>query len=120
MSTFPYVSRMSTDISALRGEYRRLRSQLARIGWISHGYVQDRGPGAGGPCFQWTRKEGKKTVSVALSEKQYRWMKEAIHNWRKVQRTLKRMEQIARQIMFCTIPEPPRRKLLSKRVLGIN
>src|SRR5438445_5996926 len=30
--------------------YERLRTRLAQIGWISQGYVQDRGPGAGGPC----------------------------------------------------------------------
>jgi hypothetical protein len=111
---------MKTALSELRVEYRRLQRQLARTGWISHGYVQDRGPGAGGPCYQWSRKERKKTVSVALSEKQYRWMKEAIANWQHVQETLKRMQQISRSVLFRTIPEPPRRKSLSKSVLGLN
>ena len=111
---------MKTDFSELRVEYRRLQRQLARAGWISHGYVQDRGPGAGGPCYQWSRKERKKTVSVALSKEQYVWMKEAIENWRQVQDTLKRMAQISRLILFRTIPEPPRRKALSKKVLGLN
>jgi hypothetical protein len=46
-------------------EYARLRARLAHIGYISEGYVQDRGPGAGGPCYQWTRKVKGKTVSVA-------------------------------------------------------
>ena len=46
------------------------------------GYVQDRGPGAGGPCYQWTRKERGKTVSVALSKEQFEAMREAIANWR--------------------------------------
>ena len=36
-------------------------------GSISEGYVQNRGPGAGGPCYQWTRKVRGKTLSVALS-----------------------------------------------------
>jgi len=111
---------MKTVLSELRVEYRRLARQLARTGWISHGYVQDRGPGAGGPCYQWSRKERKKTVSVALSQEQYLWMKEAIANWRQVQDTLKRMEQISRLVLFRTIPEPPRRKSLSKKVLGLN
>lgn len=111
---------MKTDLLALRVEYRQLQRQLARTGWISHGYVQDRGAGAGGPCFQWSRKERKKTVSVALSEAQYKWMKDAIANWQHVQRTLKRMQQISRLVLFRTIPEPPRRKSLSKRVLGLN
>ena len=111
---------MKTDLSALRAEYRALQRQLARTGWISHGYVQDRGPGAGGPCYQWSRKERKKTVSVALSKEQYLWLKEAIANWKHVQETLKRMEQISRMVLFRTIPEPPRRKALNKRVLGLN
>jgi len=35
---------------ARQTEFARLREQLAQIGWISEGYVQDRGPGAGGSC----------------------------------------------------------------------
>jgi len=61
----------------------------------------------------------KKTVSVALSKEQYLWMKTAIANWRQAQQTLKRMQQISRLVLFRTIPEPPRRKSLSKQVLGL-
>jgi len=111
---------MQMDLAKLRAEYRRLRRTLGRTGWLSHGYVQDRGPGAGGPCYQWTRKESKKTVSVALSKEQYTWMKAAIENWWQVQDTLKRMEQISRTVLFQTVPEPSRRKALTKRVLGLN
>jgi len=111
---------MKTDLSALHVEFRRLQRQLARTGWISHGYAQDRGPGAGGPCYQWTRKERKKTVSVALSKEQYLGMKEAIDNWRNLLQTLKRMEQITRTVLFATVPGPTRRKALSKKVLGLN
>lgn len=111
---------MKYNPDPLRVEYRRLQRRLVRVGWISHGYVQNRGPGAGGPCYQWSRKEHKKTISVALSKEQYLWMKTAIKNWRQVQQTLKRMEQISRLVLFRTIPEPPRRKPLSKRVLGLN
>jgi hypothetical protein len=57
---------------------------------------------------------------VALSEEQYLWMKEAIANWRSVQDTLKRMEQISRIVLFQTVPEPQRRKSLSNKVLGTN
>lgn len=104
----------------IEAEYGRLLGTLARTGWVSHGYVQDRGPGAGGPCYQWTRKERAKTVSVALSKEQYLWMKAAIENWRELQETLQRMEQISRQILFDTIPGPARRKPLSRKVMGLN
>ena len=111
---------MKPNLSKLRAEYRKLQKQLAGIGWISHGYAQDRGPGAGGPCYQWTRKEKKKTVSVALSKEQYQAMQEAIANWRQAHAILKRMEQISRQVIFATTPDTRRRKPLTKRVLGLN
>jgi hypothetical protein len=100
--------------------YARLREQLARTGWISEGYVQDRGPGAGGPCYQWTRKVKGKTVSVALSQEQYQWLHAAILQWRQVQATLKEMQQLSRRVLFETVPGPPRRKTLGKKVLGLK
>lgn len=111
---------MKANLAKLRAEYGRLQKQLAATGWISHGYVQDRGPGAGGPCYQWTRKEMKKTVSVALSKEQYQAMRAAIVNCRKTHAILTRMEQISRLVIFDTLPDTHRRKPLTKRVLGLN
>jgi hypothetical protein len=111
---------MNYDIPTLRTEYRRLQKQLGRIQAISHGYVQDRGPGAGGPCYQWTRKVDKKTVSVALSKEQYEAMKVAIDNWHAVQTVLKRMQQISRILIFYSMPDTQRRKPLTPEVLGLN
>jgi hypothetical protein len=99
--------------------YARLRKQLAQTGWISQGYVQDRGPGAGGPCYQWTRKVKGKTISVALSQEQYQWLKGAIENWRSVQKVLEEMQRLSRQVLFETLPNPKRRKRLGKKVLGL-
>lgn len=99
--------------------YARLRAGLAEPGWISEGYVQDRGPGAGGPCYQWTRKVKGKTVSVALSKEQYEWLRSAIANWRVVQATLKQMQRLSREVLFTTVPGTRRRKRLSKKVLGL-
>ena len=100
-------------------EYARLRAQLGQVHWISEGYVQDRGPGAGGPCYQWTRKVRGKTVSVALSQAQYEWLKQAIAQWRQVQTTLREMQRLSRQVLFETVPHPPRRKKLGKKTLGL-
>jgi predicted transcriptional regulator len=111
---------MDSEIRELRAEFRRLQKQITNLGLISHGYVQDRGPGAGGPNYQWSRKENKKTVSVALSAEQYEAMKQAIENWRQVQKTLKRMQQVSRALIFKTTPDTTRRKPLSEQVLGIN
>ncbi len=105
--------------SPWEADYEKLRRSLCALGWISEGYVQDRGPGAGGPCYQWTRKVRGKTLSVALSREQYEWLRQAIENWRRVQATLKAMQRLSRQVLFATVPHPPRRKRLSKKVLGL-
>jgi hypothetical protein len=109
----------SRSVRELEQAYARLRESLSQTGWISQGYVQDRGPGAGGPCYQWTRKVKGKTVSVALSQEQYHWLKEAISNWRQLQETLKEMQRLSRQVLFENLPNPKRRKQLGKRVLGL-
>jgi cyclopropane fatty-acyl-phospholipid synthase-like methyltransferase len=110
---------MKTKLARMEREYARLRARLGRLGWISHGYVQDRGPGAGGPCYQWTRKVKAKTVSVALSQEQYAALKKAIANWREAQAILHRMQALSRGVIFETLPNPPRRKRLNKTVLGL-
>lgn len=110
---------MKVDLASLEMEYDRLRAGLLKVGWISQGYVQDRGPGAGGPCYQWTRKVRGKTVSVALSKEQYEALKEAIENWREIQAVLDRMQKLTRQRIFGTLPDTRRRKPLTKKVLGL-
>ena len=110
---------MKNPLAPASAEYARLRARLARLGWISQGYVQDRGPGAGGPCYQWTRKVKGKTVSVALSAEQYQALKAAIENWRAAQEILQRMQALSREAIFGTLPHPRRRKRLGKKVLGL-
>lgn len=110
---------MEVKLAAIATEYARLRARLGRLGWLSQGYVQNRGPGAGGPCYQWTRKVKGKTVSVALSAEQYQALQAAIANWKKTQEILQQMQTLSREVIFGTLPHPPRRKRLSKRVLGL-
>ncbi len=100
--------------------YGDLVKELSRTSWISEGYVQDRGPGAGGPKFQWTRKVKGKTVSVALSQEQFEWLRTAIENWKRMQDLLRRMQILSRQVLFTTLPEPRRRKRLSIKDMGLN
>jgi cyclopropane fatty-acyl-phospholipid synthase-like methyltransferase len=109
----------SSAATARQKQYARLCAQLAHTGWISEGYVQDRGPGAGGACYPWTRKVKGKTVCVALSKEQYEWLKQAIANWRTLQKTLRQMQRLSREELFASLPGPQRRKKLSKKVLGL-
>ena len=113
------AKRHSSKLVPWQVQYNRLRRRLAESRWISEGYVQDRGPGVGGPCYQWTRKCKGKTVSVALSKEQYEWLRAAIAEWREVQVTLKEMQRLSRRVLFETVPHPPRRKRLGKKVLGL-
>ena len=111
---------MQIDQAALQRQYATLRKRLAQVGWISQGYVQNRGPGAGGPCYQWTRKVKGKTVSVALSKEQFQALQQAIMNWRELQDILNRMQVLSRSMIFGTLPDTRRRKRLTKKVLGLN
>jgi len=111
---------MKSTQSKISLEYRQLCLKLSKTGWISNGYAQDRGPGAGGPCYQWSRKVKGKTVSVALSKEQYLWFKKAIENWRDIQAILKRMQQLSLTELMKTVPDTNRRKPLTTKVMGIN
>jgi cyclopropane fatty-acyl-phospholipid synthase-like methyltransferase len=107
----------STTTAQRHERFEHLAQALGKYGWISEGSVQDRGAGAGGPHYQWTRRVNGRTLSVALSEEQYHWLKAAVANWRKLQATLKEMQRLTYQEMFNSLPEPKRRKPLSKKVL---
>jgi hypothetical protein len=105
---------------ALQRQYRRLGDRLAQTGYISHGSVLDRStlrpPRSG---YQWTRKEARKTITVALSPEQFQFLRQAIRNGRNLQKTIGKMERLSRQILFEILPDTHRRKPLSKKVLGL-
>src|SRR3954447_14797245 len=107
---------MSETLADWETEYARLRARLEKVGWISEGYAQNRGPGAGGPCFQWTRKVKGKTVSVALSREQFEALQKAIQNWQQAQKLLQEMRKLSREEIFTELPGPTRRKPLGKKV----
>ena len=107
--------------AGLKEDYARLRRSLARIGYISEGSVVDRAklqnPRAG---YQWTRKVGNKTVTVALSPEQFAAMKQAIENGSRLRKTIREMEALSRKILFHTLPDTRRTKYLSKKDLPLN
>ena len=108
------------EIDAAKAEMDAIRRELGAVGLLSHGYVQDRGPGAGGPCYQWTRKVKAKTVSVALSKEQFEAMRDAIANLRDVKAKLARLEELSRLVIFRTSPDTRRFKRPTKATLGLG
>ena len=101
--------------------YQRLRQSLARTGWIALGSLIERSqPGQGGPRYQWSRRVGQKTVTVALSPEQFAWLQEAVANQRQLWDTLTQMQIITAQYALEHLPNPSRRKRLSKKRLGLN
>jgi hypothetical protein len=77
-------------------------------------------PGQGGPRYQWSRRVGYKTITVALSAEQFQWLKHALTNQRKAWDLLSKMQKLTLQYMWKRIPGPSRRKRLSKKTLGLN
>lgn len=99
--------------------YRQLQRQLAQVGYVSQGSVFERAPGQQGSRYVWTRKVKAKTVTVALSQDQYDWLRQAVANQRKLERVIRQMQTLSRQILFETVPGVARRKRLGKKVLGL-
>jgi virulence-associated protein VapD len=106
--------------SSLPPSYRQLQRQLAQLEYISQGSVFERVPGQQGSRYVWTRKVRAKTVTVALSHEQYLWLKQAVANQRALERIVKQMQRLSRQILFESVPGVVRRKRLTKKVLGLN
>lgn len=106
--------------SSLSPQYRQLQRQLAHLGYVSQGSVFKRVPGQQGSRYVWTRKVQAKTITVALSQEQFQWLRQAVANQRKLARIIEQMQTLSRQILFQTVPGVVRRKRLSKKVLGLN
>ena len=105
----------------LPADYRRLRARLDQIGWVALGSVLERKlPGVGGPRYQWSRRVEGKTITVALSQEQFAWLKEAIANQREAESLLSQMHQMTLAYMWKNLPSTSRRKRLTKKTLGIN
>ncbi len=106
---------------SLPRRYQELRQKLTHIGWIALGSLVERDkPGQGGPRYQWSRRVGPKTVTVALSVEQFNWLKQAIRNQREVWGILMQLQQLTAQYALENLPGPPRRKRLNKKRLGLN
>lgn len=105
--------------SRLNRQYEQLRQRLSQIGYLSQGSVQDRtGRVGGGAGYQWTRKVMQKTITVALTQEQFKLLQQATLNYRQLRELLHQMETLSRKIIFQNCPHPARHKRLNQNVLG--
>jgi hypothetical protein len=114
------MNKSPAPVSALQKDYQRLRQSLAQIGYISQGSVVDRSqlrPARFG--YQWTRKVRGKTVTVALTQSEFKTLGQAIANERQLTQTLRQMQRISRRILFSSRPQRDRHKPLRQKVLGL-
>ena len=114
------MTQKSSPADAVQRQYQRLGASLAHLGYISQGSVLDRSslrpPRSG---YQWTRKVMGKTITVALSGQQFEAFSQAVENERKLWKTIRKMENLSRRILFENQPHTRRRKYLSNKVLGL-
>src|SRR2546423_5111535 len=109
------------QLQGLPTGYLRLQARLAQSGWVALGSLIERTkPGQGGPRYQWSRRVEGKTITVALSAEQFQWLKKAIANQRKVWKLLDQMQKRTLQYLWKNLPDPRRRKSLSKKTLGLT
>ncbi len=109
------------DPPAFPRPYEQLRQRLSQVGYLSRGSVQDRTQRVGGGVgYQWTRKVAQKTVTVALTQEQFKLLQQAARNYRQVRRLLHQMETLSRKIIFHVCLGEGRRKRLNQKVLGTN
>ena len=114
------MTKSSIPVAQLQKDYQRLRRSLAQIGYISQGSVVDRSnlrPARSG--YQWTRKVKGKTITVALSQAEFEALAQAIANERKLNQTIRQMEQISRRILFENRSKSGQCKPLRQKVLGL-
>lgn len=69
--------------------------------------------------LMWSPRAGGKTVTIAVSEEQFAWMKKAIANPREDWEVLLRTQQLSAEYILQNLPNPPRRKRVSKKRFGL-
>src|SRR5471030_3024210 len=102
---------MTQKIRFLEARYQKRAVQLSSLGYISQGSIYARAKGKPGSKYLWSWKNPKqKTESLSLSIEQYKWLKKAIANQRRVDRILAELRQISRTVLLHTVAGPRRRK----------
>jgi hypothetical protein len=102
---------------ALRRRHERLRTRLAKLGWVLQGTITQRydrrvppGQAPRGPYPQWTVKRHGKTVTVNLTPAQAKVYQRAIVENRRLEALLAELRALSRQFLDATTPAVKRRK----------
>jgi uncharacterized iron-regulated protein len=96
----------------------KLKEKLAETGLLLQGNISERNiqKGAGskkknyGPYYQWTFKQGGKTVTVNLAASQVEEFQKAIDNNKKIEATMEDVRNLSREILEISTQGVIRRK----------
>jgi hypothetical protein len=108
----------SSSLDALdartRREYRRLCKQLENLPLLAQGSVFAIDPPEAAPRasrrYAWTRKVKAKTVTRGLTAEEYRQLKAAIDENRKVEAILKRLREISQDALVASKRKSPEKR----------
>ena len=113
----PPITRLA-DLGPYPAAYQRWQTRLAQSSWICQGSLVcrpllrrvGRRKVRKGPYYLWTWKLKGKTVCVALSRSQYHLLAQAIHNNRRTQKLLERMQALTLKTILRKVPGVRKRK----------
>ncbi len=109
------------SVKMLKRRYERLTARLGKPGFVLQGTITKRSiirenpadPGKEkiyGPYYQWTRKQGGKTVTVNLTASQAKIYQKAIDNHRTMEQIIKEMRALSLKICEATTDGVKKRK----------
>jgi hypothetical protein len=115
---------METQMHMLAKQFNECAREARAEGYILKGSVVRRHLVRGrgeeekryGPYYLWTRKEGGKTVTVALDKAQALAIRDAITRLRQLDRQLAKLRALSERILFLVSDGVPRRNRQKKVV----
>ena len=95
----------------IQHSYALLQKELNDLPWIVQGTVVENPPksATAKTTYAWTRKVSAKTITVSLSPEQAIAFRAAIGANRKLEKTLREMRELSRNVLMNSLPQTKKR-----------